>query len=633
MATKGKGGPPKLNQFMHPRNPYRTPPSFKKLATQYPEFRTHCTYDLSGKVRLDFKNCDALRALTTCLLDQDFGLKVDIPDGRLVPTLPLRLNYLLWIEDLMALTARIDHKCTRIGVDIGTGSACIYPLLAAKQFGWSMLCTEADEVNYASAVNNVKKNDMQDEIFIRKVQENTIFKHILDDKTNLSEIAALQAKEASVEEESLEKPQGSQDSPRKAEMELGKNEKKDMESSNYTFDFTMCNPPFFSSEDDTYTMNKSKKDRGEPVSVPTGAVQEIVTSGGEVSFITQMIEESSQLKDKVRIFTTLIGTKADIKKIKQVLATVSPAHSSLTEFCQGRTMRWGLAWTFDPKLHLNQVMSKKQMANSKPMVMLLPRSLLTAYTVPAAWRMVAKWLHYLKVKVRVFKNTKYFVGAHVKAYKPTWLHQRRKKREIDRRNKEKMHRTKESDDMEIVGEGETLCKSKLVESDEEHPDIMEYNMNQNEAHSIEEPVEKQQPQKRSKDECEGEDQEESSHERKKPKISSEELNQSANGSEEKPTPYQISSPNDSGIGNSPDKEICSSSDFLRQISEKLHKEKEEPHVPQAGGLECILRFNIHLKQAGGLISLELTYLGGSAGKNGLGQLLLFMRNQLTNPTI
>lgn len=158
-------------------------------------------------------------------------------------------------------------------------------------------------------------------------------------------------------------------------------------------------------------------------------------------------------------------------------------------------------------------------------------------------------------------------------------------------------------------------------------------MNQNEAHSIEEPVEKQQPQKRSKDECEGEDQEESSHERKKPKISSEELNQSANGSEEKPTPYQISSPNDSGIGNSPDKEICSSSDFLRQISEKLHKEKEEPHVPQAGGLECILRFNIHLKQAGGLISLELTYLGGSAGKNGLGQLLLFMRNQLTNPTI
>lgn len=45
--------------------------------------------------------------------------QVDIPDGRLVPTLPLRLNYLLWIEDLMTLSARTDQKCTRIGVDIG----------------------------------------------------------------------------------------------------------------------------------------------------------------------------------------------------------------------------------------------------------------------------------------------------------------------------------------------------------------------------------------------------------------------------------------------------------------------------------------------------------------------------------
>lgn len=52
----------------------------------------------------------------------------------------------------------------------GTGSACIYPLLAAKQFGWSMLCTEADEVSYESAVNNVKNNIMQDEIFIKKVR-------------------------------------------------------------------------------------------------------------------------------------------------------------------------------------------------------------------------------------------------------------------------------------------------------------------------------------------------------------------------------------------------------------------------------------------------------------------------------
>lgn len=38
----------------------------------------------------------------------------------------------------------------------------------------------------------------------------------------------------------------------------------------YAFDFTMCNPPFFSSEDEVDTMAKSKKGRGEPCAAPTG---------------------------------------------------------------------------------------------------------------------------------------------------------------------------------------------------------------------------------------------------------------------------------------------------------------------------------------------------------------------------
>ena len=54
--------------------------------------------------------------LTSCLLKSDFNLDVDIPKDRLVPTLPLRLNYILWVEDLMNLVQRKDNIR---GLDIG----------------------------------------------------------------------------------------------------------------------------------------------------------------------------------------------------------------------------------------------------------------------------------------------------------------------------------------------------------------------------------------------------------------------------------------------------------------------------------------------------------------------------------
>lgn len=50
-----------------------------------------------------------------------------------------------------------------------------------------------------------------------------------------------------------------------------KNEDSDAECErDYTFDFIMSNPPFFSSEEELDTMAKSKKGRGEPYAAPTG---------------------------------------------------------------------------------------------------------------------------------------------------------------------------------------------------------------------------------------------------------------------------------------------------------------------------------------------------------------------------
>lgn len=72
--------------------------------------------DVTGKVTIDFKDPQSLRVLTKCLLKKDFNLDVEIPSDRLVPTLPLRLNYILWIEDILAAVEIFtDVK----GLDIG----------------------------------------------------------------------------------------------------------------------------------------------------------------------------------------------------------------------------------------------------------------------------------------------------------------------------------------------------------------------------------------------------------------------------------------------------------------------------------------------------------------------------------
>lgn len=63
------------------------------------------------------------------------------------------------------------------------------------------------------------------------------------------------------------------------------------------FDFCMCNPPFFSSlaERAEKASYKPPKHAANPV-----AEADAVVDGGELAFVTQMIEESLELKDKIK---------------------------------------------------------------------------------------------------------------------------------------------------------------------------------------------------------------------------------------------------------------------------------------------------------------------------------------------
>lgn len=68
-----------------------------------------------------------------------------------------------------------------------------------------------------------------------------------------------------------------------------------------TYDFTMCNPPFFSSEKEADSSSKSRSSsRTLPHNAKTGSLGEVVVQGGEVAFILQMIQESAELRNMVK---------------------------------------------------------------------------------------------------------------------------------------------------------------------------------------------------------------------------------------------------------------------------------------------------------------------------------------------
>ena len=96
-----------MNRFIHPRNPYKKRPDFEALAAQFPNELEEAFRD--GK--FDFSKRENTIALSKCLLKKDFDLDIDFPPRSLAPSLTLKINYILWIQDI--LQAQIK-KCERL---------------------------------------------------------------------------------------------------------------------------------------------------------------------------------------------------------------------------------------------------------------------------------------------------------------------------------------------------------------------------------------------------------------------------------------------------------------------------------------------------------------------------------------
>lgn len=108
----------------------------------------------------------------------------------------------------------------------------------------------------------------------------------------------------------------------------------------------MCNPPFYESKADMLTSAAAKQRPA--FTACTGSESEMVTQGGEVAFVSRMIDESLVLRDRVQWYTSMLGKFSSVATVVQKLRDNGIENYAVTEFIQGsKTRRWGVAWSFE----------------------------------------------------------------------------------------------------------------------------------------------------------------------------------------------------------------------------------------------------------------------------------------------
>ncbi|KAL2433642.1 Psilocybin synthase [Exophiala dermatitidis] len=276
-----------------PDNIYENDVDFTTLALQYPQFAKK----LKPNGQLDFSDPESVR-----------------------------FNYILFIQRLLDDTSPdwqegYDPNRPVVGLDIGTGSSTIYPLLACRQRpAWRFLATEIDEKNRTYALQNIEANGLHSRI-----------KLLNTDPTGQILIPVEEIVQMGIER----------------------------------IDIVMTNPPFYPSS--SSLLESAHKKSRPPNSSCTGAAIEMITPGGEVAFVSRLIDESYSLslskaqrgiltsgtRLRIQWFSSMLGKLSSVSDIVEALKSRDCTNFAVTEFVQGsqaqkkaKTRRWCVAWSW-----------------------------------------------------------------------------------------------------------------------------------------------------------------------------------------------------------------------------------------------------------------------------------------------
>ena len=122
------------------------------------------------------------------------------------------------------------------------------------------------------------------------------------------------------------------------------------------FTFTICNPPFHSSQEEASKSalrkinNLQDKTFENKIAKPIlnfgGQNAELWYKGGELGFLTQMIYESAKYPLQCLWFTTLVSKKENLSTVYKTLDKVNAVEVKTIDMAQGQKTSRIVAWTF-----------------------------------------------------------------------------------------------------------------------------------------------------------------------------------------------------------------------------------------------------------------------------------------------
>ncbi len=284
---------------MHPDNKHSKSYNFEELIQSHHKLSKFVFTNEHNSRTIDFSNSEAVFYLNKAILKAHYNITDwRIPKGYLCPPIPGRADYIHHLNDLLSESS--PNKTIK-GLDVGVGANCIYSILCSQIYNWQMIGCDISKEAVEAAKHNVSLTEsLKKNVEIRHQNNNAnIFEGII---------------------------------------KTGEH-----------FDFTMCNPPFHTSEAEATkgTMRKLKnlKKEGKTGLNFGGQANELWCNGGEALFIKRMIKQSVGFKSQVGWFTTLVSKKENLQKIYKQLDKLKATHKTIA-MSQGNKQSRFVAWSF-----------------------------------------------------------------------------------------------------------------------------------------------------------------------------------------------------------------------------------------------------------------------------------------------